>query len=84
MMGSHTFGKNQEHQYEITECGARLDHPSNSAPRRLLHSLRENELGVGSSGISGKMKGAVRRAESQGAMIGGGRNGRKGAAMSAR
>lgn len=32
----------------------------------------QNELGVGWSGISGKMKGAVRRAESQCASDGGG------------
>lgn len=42
----------------------------------------KNELNVGSSGISGKMKkGAVRQAESQGAIVGGGKINRKGVAM---
>lgn len=59
------------------QCGYELDHPSDSALGRPLHSRGENELG-GWSGISGRMKGVVRRAESQGATVGGGRAKEKG------
>lgn len=47
-------------------------------------SRSENELGVGSSGISGETKGPVRRAKSEGTVVGGGRIERKGAAISVR
>ena len=43
----------------------------------------QNDLGVGSSGISDKMKGAVRSAEGQRTIVGGGGGERKGEAMSA-
>lgn len=49
-------------------CGGWLDHPSVSAPERLdsiAAHARQNEQAVGSSGISGKMKGAVRRQEEE-------------------
>ncbi|KAJ5172777.1 hypothetical protein N7492_005370 [Penicillium capsulatum] len=47
-------------------CGGWLDHPSVAASERLdsiAAHAGQNDQGVGSGGISGKMKGAVRRAE---------------------
>ena len=68
-------------------CGGWLDHPSISTPKQ-LNSITahagQNDQGVGSICISGKLKGAVRRAESKCAVVGGGQSKRKGAAMSAR
>ena len=78
----------QSHAYERSRLMVTKWHDSAAGyivPVVLLLGERHCKLGVGSSGVSGKMKGAVRRTESQSAAVGGGRNGRKGAAaMSAR
>jgi hypothetical protein len=59
----------------IDTCCGQLVHPSAPAPGRLdsiAAHAGQKDHGVGSSGISGKMKGAVRRAERQCAGDGGG------------